>query len=159
MSNRETIIIIAALVASVIAPTILGFFAAQGSRHAAAALRWMTTVLIVGVAVPGGLFWIANDQPNIWLANGIAALLFSLAASRLSYALRSRIGSQRFVGSVRVAFVGNMVASVLCAIGGFVYGGPVGVLGAIGAIFWFLLSSWLVQLLTRIQRAEPTTPR
>jgi hypothetical protein len=133
----------------------------QGSKsfraRALAVSRWLTAVLVVAVTVPLGTVMLADGQPNAWLASGAAMFLYTWGVHQLAKAVWPQ-GSRRF-WRLRAWFIAQMVTSVLCAIGAVIYGGVIGVLGAISAVAWFVFSLWLVQLLTwTIHAAAPTTP-
>jgi hypothetical protein len=104
-----------------------------------------------------GTFFLIVRLPTVLIGLGMA--IFAYAAAFKTgfmrwHRLRQTASLSSFKTMFRVYSSANLVAACLSGIGCVIYGGPVGVLGAFVALYWFLMNLWFLKRFTRDEASE-----
>jgi hypothetical protein len=87
-------------------------------------------------------------RPNTLLAIGLAVYFCTMAFDFGVRARRPGPGSSS-LGSFRIQYGGFLAASCLIAAGSALYGGAIGILGTVGALFCGAWCLWFLQVLAK----------
>jgi len=134
---------------------VLGFlyivWRSAGHDQTASILRALLTALSVSMWVGAGTFFLLVRQPNVLIGVGIAFFAYA-AAFRDAFLGWRHLGQTPPLSTLKTMFriysLGNLVAACLCGIGCVIFGGPIGALGALAALYWTLLHLWFFKRVT-----------
>ncbi len=107
-------------------------------------------IVIVGVFLWAGAYFLSMRRPNLWLASGVALFFFTQAFDSAVRVARSRADSS-WLWRLRVRYTSLLVATCLCGVGSAIYGGAIGTIRAFGA---FIVGSWCLWLVQQLAKAR-----
>jgi hypothetical protein len=109
---------------------------------------------VAGTLVWAGMLGLRSPRPNVWVATSFAIFFWTMAfvfADRLRD-LHPRSNVQTaLLRRWRIQLAGYLIAACLFAVGSAIYGGAIGIVGAVGALVagsWFL---WGLQQLAKMR--------
>jgi hypothetical protein len=148
----------AVALASLITVAVIGFIGlvwrSTWSDHTASLLRALLNVASAVTLVVIGVALLLIGDPNIFVAAGLAVSAFAYALKTAVMTWAAFRGDWTMMRLLRIQWSGNVVAGTLCAIGSFVYGGSVGMLGVLVASYWTLLHLWLIRRVRNEQQSQ-----
>jgi hypothetical protein len=124
------------------------------------ARRWIRLArIVISLGFAATLFWLGasalrSSRPNVWIAGGLAVVLWTVA-----FVFADRLRDLRAASSVqavllrrwRIQFAGYLIAACLWSIGCVIYGGAIGVFGAVVGVMVGCFSFWGLQQLAKVR--------
>jgi hypothetical protein len=154
----ETAETVALLVIPIVAILIFGYLAVQGSRRAGLILRWGAVPVYVGMCITA-IRLVGSNTSDVWATYGLAILIASFAAGRLSRSFSVQLGPRRSLVILRNAYAGQTAGAWLCAVQAAIYGAALGIFLAIVAMVVGSLWLWITMQLTKAIAAQTASHR